>query len=177
MRFMIELMIISQNTNLHCKTFTDQLNELQLTAKIKETVKKFVFNADVNSQSVVNWYESADTEQTDDEVYATEILFRQLAELFDGFSDCSNDKVLPAESRDKCFEYVCKSLETLLKCSDKARVLATEDHFLLSIVEQMDGVYSSMGGSFRELVRKSSNDKVSEVHFSCMQNDVNAFEI
>lgn len=161
MRFIIELMIISQNANHYCHTFTDQLNELQLTVNVKETVKKFIFNADVSSQSVVNWYESSDTEQSNDDVYATEILYRQLAELFERFSDCSSIKVLPSESRDKCFEYVCKSLETLLKCSDKARVLATNDQFLLSIVEQIDGVYSGMGGNFRELVRKSSNDKVS----------------
>lgn len=159
MRFIIELMIISQNANHYCSTFTDQLNDMLLTTNIKETVKKFIFNADVNSQSVVNWYESSE-DQTNDRVYATEILFRQLSELFERFSDGSSIKVLPLESREKSFEYVCKSLETLLKCSDKARALATEDQFLLSIVEQMDAVYSSMGGNFRELVRKSSNEKV-----------------
>lgn len=164
MRFIIELMIISQNANHDCQTFTDQLNDLQLTVNVKETVKKFIFNADVNSQTVVNWYESSDTDQTNDKVYATEILFRQLSELFERFSDGSSIKVLPLESRDKSFEYVCKSLETLLKCSDKARALATDDHFLLLIVEQLDGVHSSMGGSFRELVRKSSNDKVSDTN-------------
>lgn len=166
MRFVIELMIISQNTNHYCQTFTDQLNELQLSVRVKETVKKFIFNADVSSQSVVNWYESLDTEQSSDEVYATEILYRQLAELFERFSDFSSIKVLPSENQDKCFEYVCKSLETLLKCSDKARILAVNDQFLLSIVEQIDGVHCGMGGSFRELVRKSSNDKVSKSSFS-----------
>lgn len=162
MRFIIELMIISQNANHYCRTFTDQLNDLQLTVNVRETVKKFIFNADVNSQSVVNWYESSDPDQANDKVYATEILFRQLSELFDRFSDVASIKVSPLESRDRCFEYVCKSLETLLKCSDRARALATDDQFLLLIVEQMNDVYSSMGGSFRELVRKSSSDKVSD---------------
>lgn len=162
MRFIIEMMIISQNSNQYCSTFTDQLNDLHLTVNVKSMVKKFIFSADVNSQSVVNWYESSDTDQANDKVYATEILFRQLSELFEQFSDGSLLKVLPLESRDKCFEYICKTLETLLKCSEKARALATDDQFLLCIVEQMDGVYSSMGGSFREFVRKNSNDKVSD---------------
>lgn len=162
MRFIVELMIISQNNNHYGQTFTDQLNELQLSAKVKDTVKKFIFNTDVSSQSIVNWYESLETGQSnDEEIYATEILYRQLAELFERFGECSTVNVLPLENRDKCFEYVCKSLETLLKCSEKARVLATKDRFVLSIVEQMEGVYNEMGGSFRELVRKSSNDKVS----------------
>lgn len=162
MRFIIEMMIISQNGNHYCSTFTDQLNDLHLTVSVKEMVKKFIFSADVNSQSVVNWYESSDTDQTNDRVYATEIIFRQLSELFEQFSDSSLVKVLPVENPERCFEYVCKTLETILKCSDKARALATNDQFLLCIVEQMDGVYTSMGGSFRELVRKSSNDKVSD---------------
>lgn len=166
MRFIIEMMIISQNVH-YCPTFTEQLNDLQLSDRVKETVNKFLFNADVSSQSVVNWYESLDNEQTTDEVYATEILYRQLAELFERFNDCDSVKVLASDSRVKCFEYVCKSLETLLKCSDKARAVATNDRFVLSIVEQIEGVYNDMGGGgFKEFVRKSSNDKVS-AHFSC----------
>lgn len=163
MRFLIELMIISQSGNNHGQSFTDQLNELQLSTNVKDTVRGFIYNADVSSQSIVNWCESSDTEQSGDEVYATEILYRQLAELFERFSNGVSMKLLPSECRDKCFEYVCKSLETLLKCSDKVRVLATNNNFVIAIVEQMEGVHSDMGGSFRELVRKSSNDKVSHI--------------
>lgn len=159
MRFLIEMMIISQGVH-GCRTFTEQLNDLPLSVHVKDSVNKFIFNADVSSQCVVNWYESIDIEQSPDEMYATEILYRQLAELFERFSDCNSVNVLPSECRAKCFEFVCKSLETLLKCSDKARALATNDQFVLSIVEQMDGVYNAMGGGFKEFVRKSSNEKV-----------------
>lgn len=158
MRFFTEMMIISQNVH-HCQTFTEQLNELRLSIKIKETVKRFIFNADISSQAVVNWYE---TEPPIDEKYATEILYRQLAELFEHFHDSASVKIIPSECRDKCFEYVCKSLETLLKCSDKARALATNDEFVLSIVIQIEGVYNNMGGGLKEFVRKTSNDKVND---------------
>lgn len=163
MRFIIDLLIISQTTVHPFDTFAEQLNDLRLSAQVKESTKKFMFNADISSQSVVNWFESSDTEETDDYVFATEILFSQLAELFGRFCDPSSNKLLP--NRDKCFVYTCKSLETLLKCSDKARTIATEDKFLLSIVGQMEDIVSDVGGSFTEFVRKYGNGKVSYIRY------------
>lgn len=160
MRFIVDLMIISQATSYPYETFAEQLNELRLSNKMKESTKKFMFNADISSQSVVNWFDSSDTDESGDGLCATEILYSQLAELFERLSDSSSIKHFPGGNRDKCFEYTCKSLETLLKCSDKARALATEDKFVLSIVEQMEEIYNHVGGSFTNFVRKSGNVKV-----------------
>lgn len=160
MRFIVDLMIVSQTTSYPYETFADQLNELRLSNKVKESTKKFMFNADISSQSVVNWFESSDTEESSDGLCATEILYSQLAELFERFSDSSAIKQFPAGRRDKCFEYTCKSLETILKCSDKARALATEHKLVLSVVEQMEEVHNHVGGSFTNFVRKSGTAKV-----------------
>lgn len=160
MRFITDLMIISQNSDYPFTTFVEYLNEMKLSPSIMESAKKFMFNADLSSQAVVNWFEGSDTEQSDDAMYATEILYRQLAELFDRFSDIASIKQIPAANRDKCFEFTCKSLETLLKCSGRARILAAQQNFALLIIEQMQDVYSSIDGSFTEFVRKNGNSKV-----------------
>lgn len=161
MRFIIDLMIISQTTVYPFETFAEQLNELRLSERVKESTKKFIFSAAISSQLVVNWTDSSDVEESDDGTFATEILFGQLAELFElKFSNMSSIKSLTATNREKCFEYTCKSLETLLKCSDKARAIATGQDFVLTVVDQMGEVCDNVGGSFTEFVRKNGNAKV-----------------
>lgn len=162
MRFIVDLMIISQSASYPFETFVEQLNELKLSVKVKKSIKKFMFNADISSQAVVNWFESSDTEESVDGFAATEILYSQLAELFERFCDPSSIKQMTIGSSDKCFEFTCKSLETLLKCSEKARAIATHDQFVLSIVEQMEQIFTNVNGSFTDFVRKSNNAKVSD---------------
>lgn len=158
MRFITELMIVSQSNNYNFKTFVDQLNETPLSATVKESTKKFIFNADIISQSTVNWLENYDS---DPPVCIAEILYRQLANLFERISDNAQMKQLSIRNREKCFEYNCRSLETLLKCSDKARNIATEERFILSIVDRMEKIYSSIGGSLTDFQRKHGPVKVS----------------
>lgn len=159
MRFIIDLMILSQSSNYNFITFADQVNEMPLSANIKESTRKFIFNRDIISQSVVNWLESTDT----DELCAAEILYGQLANLFERFNDNSQIKQIPVANREKCFTFNCKALETLLKCSERARKIATEERFLLSIVDQMEKISTAIGGSFTDFIRRNGNAKVSKL--------------
>lgn len=162
MRFITDMMISSQTIEYHFVTFAQLLNEMRLIANIKESTRKFIFSTDVISQSIVNWLEGSEREQSDDdEPHVMEMLYKQLSELFDRFSNGSTIKQLSiAENQDRCFEYTCKALETLLKCSEKAQKIASDDCFVLSIVEQMEKVLSTVGGSLIEFVRKCGNAKV-----------------
>ncbi|XP_055312030.1 uncharacterized protein LOC129574273 isoform X2 [Sitodiplosis mosellana] len=133
MRFISDLMIASQASNYNHATFGDLLNETPASASVKEATLKFIFNTDIISQSVVDWAESMDS----DKIYMAEILFGQLSNLFERFVDNPQIEEIPMEKRDTCFMWNCKSLETLLKCSERARMIATRERFLLLIVEQM----------------------------------------
>lgn len=162
MRFITELMIISQSTNYSFMTFADHLNETTLSTKVKDSTKNFIFHTDIISQSVVNWLETPNTDQPNDAVYATEIIFRQLTNFFEKFNDNAQIKKSPSGNEEKCFEYCCKTLEMLLKCSEKARSIATQERFMLSIVDQMENIYACIGGSFTEYNRRSGNAKVTK---------------
>lgn len=162
MRFITDMMISGQTID-HFVTFAQLLNEMRLIASIKEPTRKFIFSTDIISQSIVNWLEGSEREQSDDddEPHVMEMLYKQLSELFERFSNSSTMKQLSiAENQDRCFEYTCKALEMLLKCSEKAQKMASDDRFVLSIVEQMEKVLSSVGGSLIEFVRKCGNAKV-----------------
>lgn len=156
MRFITDLMIVSQANKYNFVTFGDLLNETQASAIVKEATKKFIFNRDIISQSVVDWVESADS----DEISMAEILFGQLVNLFERFNDNSAIKEIPVAKRDLCFASNCKALETLLNCSEKARMIAREERFLLSIVDQMEKIHTSIGGNFTDFIRRNGNAKV-----------------
>lgn len=153
-------MIISQANDYPYNTFADQLNDMRLSALIKCSVKKIIFSADIISQSVVNWLEIVETNESDDNICATELLYKQIAEMFERFTDCTSIKMLPLANRDKCFEAICNALEVLLKCSQRARASATDNRLILSITEQMELVYNHVGESLTEFVRKNGNTKV-----------------
>lgn len=159
MRFITDLMIVSQANNYNFVTFGDLLNETQASASVKEATRKFIFNRDIISQSVVDWVESADS----DEISMAEILFGQLVNLFERFNDNSAIKEPPVAKRDMCFTSNCKALETLLNCSEKARIIAREERFLLSIVDQMEKIHTNIGGSFTDYIRRNGNAKVNSL--------------
>lgn len=156
MRFITDLMIVSQSGNYNYLTFSDQLNETPVSIHVKESTKKFIFNTTIISQSVVDWLDSSDS----DKICAAEIMFEQLANLFERFKDISQIKHIAVENRDKCFAANCKALETLLKCSNRARKIATNKRFLLSIVDQMEQISTDIGGSFTDYIRRNGNAKV-----------------
>lgn len=163
MRFITDLLILCQSSNYNFVTLADHLNEVPLTAHVKESTRKFIFNTDIISQSVVNWLESSDS----DEICSAEILYGQLANLFERFNDTSQIKQIPVRNREKCYAATCKALETLLKCSDKARKIATKERFLLSIVVQMENISANVGGSFTDFIRRNGNAKVGfSIHLS-----------
>ncbi|XP_031630428.1 uncharacterized protein LOC116345312 [Contarinia nasturtii] len=159
MRFITDLMIISQATNYSFMTFADHLNEMTLPPSVKNSSKKFIFHTDIISQSVVNWLEMPDSDPSSDGVCAAEIIFRQLVNFFEKFNDNSQIKPSPSANKEKCYELCCKTLETLLKCSEKSRLIATQERFMLSIVDQMENIYVCIGGSFTDYTRKSGNAK------------------
>lgn len=156
MRFLTDLLIMGQTSDFDFVTFADLINELPLSANVKESTKKFIFNADFISQSLVNWLENGESDTT-----AAEILYKQLACSFERSNDISTSKKLPSDvSISKQFESNCKAIEALLKCSERARDLATNDQFLMVIVDQMEKVISSVGGSLTDFIRRNGNVKV-----------------
>lgn len=60
-------------------------------------------------------------------------------------------------------EHICKTLEALLKCSERVRFTASVDKFLLLIIDQMKALNDSIGGSGQEFVRKHGNAKVNTI--------------
>lgn len=161
MRFITNMMIISQASDYQFATFAQLLNDMHLSANIRESTQKFVFNVDFISQSIVDWLDGSETDSPNDEPYVTELLYKRLSELFEHFSYSSTNKQPPiVENQYKCFEFTCQTLETLLKCSNKARILATEDSFIIAIVEKMENIFASVGGSLTDYVRKCGNLKV-----------------
>lgn len=163
LRFITEMMILSQKTDNEFVTFAQLLNGIPLSANIKESTKKFIFNTDIISQSIVNWLEGPDADLSDGP-YVAEVLYKQISELFERFSDDSIIKQsLVGGNQDKCFESTCEAVQTLLKCSDKARKLATDESFVFSIVEQMEKIHTSVGGSLTDFVRKFGNAKVRRI--------------
>lgn len=161
MRFIHDLLVVSQASTFNFATFADLLNEVPLTANIKELTRKFIFNTDIISQNVVDWLGNSDSEV----ICAAELLFEQLANLFERFNDDSQIKSIPVGKREKCFNDTCKALKTLLLCSERARKIAAEERFLLSIVIQMENICSSIGGSFTDYIRRNGNAKVDFVHY------------
>lgn len=139
-------------------TFADLLNEVPLSANVKESTRRFIFNGNNISQRLANWVDGS--ESAENQICAAEIIYGQLINLFERFDDNLSNKHLEIDSNESCWEYCCKAIEALLKCSKRARILATNDQFLLAIVEQMGKVSLSVGGSFTEFVRKNGNAKV-----------------
>lgn len=145
---MTNLLVVSQSDEFKFKTFADCLNELEITEEMELSANRLVTDGQIKSQSIVDLIAESNDE---DERFAVDILYRLLVGLF---------VEPPTQSDGKMHENVCKTLEALLKCSLRVRHIANEENFLLHIVEQMDKVAESMGGSYTEFVRKHGNAKV-----------------
>lgn len=152
MRFITGMMILSQADEYQFPTFAEQLDEMSLSQRNKESSKLFVFNTSIPSQSIVNCLE-ADLESKAD-LCATEIFYMQQVELFEKSSESF---FKPSTAKDKSFEFNCKLLETLLKCSEKVRAIATEDKLVIKVVDQMENIFSSVDDNFTDYIRKSGN--------------------
>lgn len=159
MRFLTDLLILGQTCDYEFITLADLLNQLPLSANVKQSTRSFIFNADFIPQALVNWIENSEND-SENGITAAEILYKQLANLFEQFNDNSTSNQLTIGGSDSCFESNCKAIEALLKCSEKARTLATNDQFLLLIVDQMDKIRSIFGGRLTDFIRRNGNTKV-----------------
>lgn len=150
--------MLSQISDYPFVTFTELLNEVKLSANVKESTRKFIFNGNNISQRLVDWIECSESENA---ICVSELIYGQLANFFERYDECESTKhKLPENTKENRFEYCCKALEELLKCSKPARTLATKDRFLILIVEKMEKISICVGGSFTEFVRRNGNAKV-----------------
>lgn len=166
MKYIGKLLILSQASEYKFPTVAQQIEDLQMTAPMKHCLKPILFEFDVQSQSLVDWFDAPvefDTadESTQYEWMATVIMYRQLSDSFNRFGDCTLTKVTAATAHEnRSFEYTCQTLEVLLKCSESARKLADEENFLLCIVDQMIQICEAVHGSFSDFARQNGNAKV-----------------
>lgn len=158
MRFLTDMLILSQMAEYSFVTFADLLNEVPLSSHVKESTRSFIFNGSNISQRLVNWVDGS--ESPENQMCTAEIVYGQLVNLFERFEDSSSNKKTETDKNEICWEYCNKAIEALLKCSQRARTLATNDQFLLTVVEQMEKVSLSIGGSFTDFVRRNGNVKV-----------------
>lgn len=148
LRILTNLLVVSQSDEFKFKTFADCLNGLEINEDMEASANQLITDGQINSQSIVDLIAESND---DEERFAVDILYRQLAELF---------VAPPSQSEAKMHENVCKTLEALLKCSPRIRSIASDENFMLHIVEQMGKVVDSIGGSWAEYVRKYGNAKV-----------------
>lgn len=142
------MLVVSQSDEFKFKTFADCLNGLEINEDMETSANQLVTDGRINSQSIVNLIAESND---DEERFAVDILYRLLVELF---------VAPPTQSEAKMHENVCKTLEALLKCSPRIRNIASDESFLLHVIEHMGKVVDSIGGSWAEYVRKYGNAKV-----------------
>lgn len=148
LRILTNLLVVSQNDEFKFKTFADCLNGLEINEEMELSANRLVTDGKINSQSIVDLIAESNDEE---ERFAVDILYRLLVGLF----------VQPAGQCDgKIHEHVCKTLEALIKCSARIRHIATDEKFLLQIIEQMGKVTDSIVGNWNEYARKHRNSKV-----------------
>lgn len=174
MKYMVTLLFLSQCGGYRFKTFAEQLNELRVTEKMKKITKEYIYDADNISQSIVNWVESSDddesasndTDSNDEQTiggYAIETLYKQISELYNQFSDSvelAGSLKSSAIERNRSHNYLCKSLEALFKCSHRIRALGERDNFMFYVVDQIESICTASGGNLNDLSRRQGNSKV-----------------
>lgn len=148
LRILTNLLVMSQSDEFKFKTFADLLNGLEINEELELSANRLVTDGKIISQSIVNLIAESNDEE---ERFAVDILYRLLVRLFGQYPTLDG----------KIHENVCKTLEALLKCSIRIRSVATDEKFLLKIVEQMGIVADSVGGSWTEYIRRHGNVKVS----------------
>lgn len=153
LRILTNLLVVSQSDEFKFKTFADYLNELEINEDVELSANRLVTDGKINSQSIVNLIAESNDEE---ERFAIDILYRLLVGLF---------VQPPAQSELKMYENVCKTLEALLKCSARTRNIATDEKFMLQIIDRMENVADSIGGSWAEYVRRYGSAKVALRNF------------
>lgn len=148
LRILTNLLVVSQSDEFKFKTFADCLNGLEINEDMEVSANQLVTDGQINSQSIVNLIAESND---DEERFAVDILYRLLVDLF---------VQSPTQSDGKMHENVCKTLEALLKCSTRIRSIASDEKFLLQIIEQMGKVMESIDGSWAEYVRRHGLAKV-----------------
>lgn len=142
------------------KTIAEQFDELDVTPQIKTTLEKFIFDAEIQSQSLVDWLEIT-SDENEIKVNAAVVLYNQLSDTFVQVAEKLSGESSVFYSLDhRTYEFTCKTLEAFLKCSASARKMATEEKFLLSLVQQMMHIFDCVGGSFTDFARQHGNLKV-----------------
>lgn len=172
MKYMGKLLILSQATEYKFPTVAQQFDDLYMTPEMKHCLKPSLFEFDVQSQSLVDWFDTPiefdiTDERTRFEWTAAVIMYRQLSDSFNRFGESVPTTASPLHSRS--FEYTCQTLEVLLKCSASARKLADEENFVLCIVDQMIQICEAVRGSFSDFARQNGNAKVIVCFLPTMQ--------
>lgn len=158
MKFISMLLIMSQTKNKF-DNFAEQLGALKIGINSKSTIKSFFYRSNVESQTLGDWLEIPDEEES--EIEATCVLYEQLTHSFEKHSINSVARPLQNDAGQKHlkFDHLCKMLQALFKCSEHFRLLATADGFILMIIQQMERIYDCIDGSFTEFIRRNGNGK------------------
>lgn len=158
LRILTNLLVVSQSDEFKFKTFADCLNGLEINEDVELSANRLVTDGKINSQSIVNLIAESNDEE---ERFAIDILYRLLVGLF---------VQPPARTELKLHENVCKTLEALLKCSARSRNIASDEKFMLQIIDQMEKVADSIGGSWADYVRRYGSTKVPTTNFENFPN-------
>lgn len=161
-------MLIKSQTKYKFKNFAEQLNELKLNNSMKTTIKEFFYSLRINSKTLEGWLDTdvdaddnANANANETEIDATVVLYEQLTDLFECFSRDTLVKNWNNDSSEKHspFDYICKLMRAILKCSEQFRLVATADNFIGTIIQQMERIYELIDGSFTEYIRRNGNNK------------------
>lgn len=152
MKYFGKLLIISQSNNYKFTTFAEQINELYLTPQLKDSLKPGLFEFEIQSQSLFDWFDM-NNESPRFEWMAITVVYRQLSDLFTHFGE-------KMTVDNHAYEYTCQTIEALLKCAPSVRKLANDDNFLLCICDHIMQILDMVHGSFSDYIRQYGNAKV-----------------